>query len=356
MSFLELQNLSLRFDARMALEGLSLAVHQGEFFSLLGPSGCGKTTTIRLIAGFLHPNSGRILLQERDITSLPPEKRNMGIVFQSYALFPHLNVIENVAFGLKARKVPEREIGVKVRRALELVDLPGYEFRPIFELSGGEQQRVAIARAIVIEPLVLLLDEPLSNLDASLREATRRQLRRLAKSLGITTLFVTHDQEEAFALSDRIALLWKGQVQQVGTPQQLYHHPFNEFVAQFIGKSNILSLPCKAVASGFVTFSMPSGKELVAFLRPGIEFKPAVTFKVLLRPEALQFESSGNMARLGTGKIVGQQFTGRISEYEVDCSGLRLTVSEASQSPNRLHPVGEEVQLYYSPETVHVLQ
>src|SRR4030095_3887709 len=237
MPHVELKNLTQRFGSQTALEGLNLSIEKGELISLLGPSGCGKTTTIRLIAGFLVPTRGSGWIGGRDVTPLPPEQRNIGMVFQSYALFPHLNVYENVAFGLKAAKVPGPQIEDRVRRALELVNLPNYGKRPVFELSGGEQQRVAIARAVVIEPQILLLDEPLSNLDASLRERTRRQLRELITSLGITTLFVTHDQEEAFALSDRIVLLSKGQCQQVGTARELYNHPANEFVAGFIGQA-----------------------------------------------------------------------------------------------------------------------
>jgi len=213
MPHLELKNLTQRFGSQTALDGLNLSIEKGELISLLGPSGCGKTTTIRLIAGFLEPTRGSVWIGGRDVTALPPEQRNIGMVFQSYALFPHLNVFENVAFGLKAAKVPRLQIENRVRKALELVNLPNYGKRPVFELSGGEQQRVAIARAVVIEPQILLLDEPLSNLDASLRERTRRQLRELITSLGITTVFVTHDQEEAFALSDRIVLLSKGQCQ-----------------------------------------------------------------------------------------------------------------------------------------------
>lgn len=355
MSFLELQNLSLQFGQRVALDNLSLAVLQGEFFSLLGPSGCGKTTTIRLIAGFLHPDSGMILLEGQDIRPLPPDKRNMGMVFQSYALFPHLRVLDNVAFGLKARKVPGVEIPARVRRALDLVNLSGSESRSIFELSGGEQQRVAIARAIVIEPKVLLLDEPLSNLDASLRETTRRQLKHLAKSLGITTVFVTHDQEEAFAISDRVALLWQGSCQQVGTPQQLYHQPANEFVARFIGKSTILSLPCKSIENGNAILALPSGRTLCAQLSSGHWLRPGMTCKVMLRPEALQFDAAGHLSSLGAGRVLEVQYTGSISEFTVEIYGVQYLVTAPNHTPSSGYAVGEEVQLFYSSETVHIL-
>ncbi|HVN82929.1 MAG TPA: ABC transporter ATP-binding protein [Terriglobia bacterium] len=355
MSFLELQNLSLRYGPRVALDNLSLAVRKGEFFSLLGPSGCGKTTTIRLIAGFLQPDSGTILLEGQDIRPLSPDKRNMGMVFQSYALFPHLRVFDNVAFGLKARKVASPEIPAKVRRALDLVNLSGSEARSIFELSGGEQQRVAIARAIVIEPRVLLLDEPLSNLDASLRETTRRQLKHLAKSLGITTIFVTHDQEEAFAISDRVALLWQGTCQQVGTPRQLYHRPASEFVARFIGKSTILSLPCKSIENGNAILALPWGGTLSAPLGSSHWLRPGMTCKVMFRPEALQFQSAGHLSSLGEGRILEIQYTGSLSELTVEIQGVHFLVIVPNRSLSQIHSVGEEVQLFCSTETVQIL-
>src|SRR5262245_14922320 len=262
MPLLELQNLTQRFGDLTALDNLNLSVDAGEFLSLLGPSGCGKTTTIRLIAGFLTPTAGRVLVSGREITNLPPEKRNIGMVFQSYALFPHLNVLENVAFGLRAKKTPRNQIAARVKKTLALVNLSGYESRTMTQLSGGEQQRVAIARTLVTQPQILLLDEPLSNLDAGLREQTRKQLKQLTHSLGITAIFVTHDQQEAFALSDRIVLLSKGVCQQAGTAHDLYHSPANEFVARFIGKSNLLSLPFKGYGQDCLIFSFASGLEL----------------------------------------------------------------------------------------------
>ncbi len=354
MSFLRLENLTLRYGPKVALGGLNLEVSQGEFFSVLGPSGCGKTTTIRLIAGFLRPDSGRIFLHGKDITALPPERRNMGMVFQSYALFPHLNVLENVAFGLRARRVSFPKIRDRVKEALQLVNLSGYDSRPVYQLSGGEQQRVAIARAVVIEPEILLLDEPLSNLDASLRESTRRQLRQLTRSLGITTVFVTHDQEEAFSLSDRIALLFDGVCQQIATPQELYLRPANEVVAAFIGKSNILSLPCKSVQSGSALFTLPSGFDLVITVRPEEGIQPGQVYRILLRPEAIRLEPEGAGPMLGSGKILGLQFAGSYSEYFIDINGQDLTVVEPGVSGR--HAVGEEVRLYCVPKSAHLLK
>lgn len=254
MAFLSLQNLSKRYGESLAVADLSLDIERKEFFGLLGPSGCGKTTTLRIIAGLESPDTGRIEFDGQDITYLSPEKRGFGMVFQNYALFPHLNVFENVAFGLKARKREKAEIADRVRDALALVQLPGYERRPVTELSGGQQQRVAIARAIAIEPALLLFDEPLSNLDVALREETRRELRELVTKLGLTAVYVTHDQEEAFALCDRISVMSEGRVLQTGTPRALYEHPELTRVARFLGRNNLI------VARRLTSSDEPFGK------------------------------------------------------------------------------------------------
>jgi len=240
LPFLSLQNLSKRYGEAAAVRELSLDIERKEFFGLLGPSGCGKTTTLRMIAGLEAPDSGRIEFDGRDITTLSPERRGFGMVFQNYALFPHLNVFENVAFGLRARKREKAEIGERVRDALALVQLPGYDRRPVTELSGGQQQRVAIARAIAIEPALLLFDEPLSNLDIALREETRGELRELVTKLGLTAVYVTHDQEEAFALCDRISVMSEGRILQTGGPRELYERPALTRVARFLGRNNLI--------------------------------------------------------------------------------------------------------------------
>jgi ABC-type Fe3+/spermidine/putrescine transport system ATPase subunit len=240
MPLLVLQNISKRFDSTPVVKGVSLEVERGEFFGLLGPSGCGKTTTLRMIAGLEKPDSGAIEFDGRDVTKLTPEARGFGMVFQNYALFPHLNVFENVAFGLRARRKGKSEIDERVAQALDLVQLPGYEKRSVAELSGGQQQRVAIARAIAIEPALLLFDEPLSNLDVALREETRGELRQLVNRLGLTAVYVTHDQEEAFALCDRISVMSEGKILQTGTPGELYEHPAAVSVARFLGRNNLI--------------------------------------------------------------------------------------------------------------------
>ncbi|CAB49712.1 ABC transporter ATP-binding protein [Pyrococcus abyssi] len=249
---------------------VDLEVKDGELISILGPSGCGKTTTLRIIAGLERPDKGNVLFDGRDVTFLPPYSRNIGFVFQDYALFPHMNVFKNVAFGLEVRKLPRKEIERKVREVLELVGLKGFENRMPEQLSGGQQQRVALARALVIEPEVLLLDEPLSNLDAKVRESLRMEIKRIQKELGITTMYVTHDQEEAMAISDRIAVMNFGRIEQVGRPLELYYNPKTEFVAKFLGTGNLLKLrSTNGVAClGELCFNVGVDGPVKVFFRP----------------------------------------------------------------------------------------
>jgi len=247
-----------------------LTAHDGEFLTLLGPSGCGKTTTLRIIAGLERPDSGKVLFDGRAVNDLPPYERNIGIVFQDYALFPHMNVFKNIAFGLEMRRLPRREVERRVKRALELVGLEGLENRYPEQLSGGQQQRVALARALVVEPEVLLLDEPLSNLDAKIRERLRGEIKRIQRELGITTVYVTHDQEEAMAVSDRIAVMNFGRIEQVGKPLELYYHPRKEFVARFLGTSNILELEAEdgVVKLGSLRLNVGVSGRIKLFFRP----------------------------------------------------------------------------------------
>lgn len=238
-NIIELKNLSKRYDDNQVLDNLSLDIKKNEFLTLLGPSGCGKTTTLKIIAGFEYADEGKVLFEERDITDIPPHERQINTVFQKYALFPHMNIYENIAFGLKIKKLPKDEIDKKVKEMLKLVALDGFERRQVESLSGGQQQRVAIARALVNEPKVLLLDEPLGALDLKLRKEMQMELKKIQKKLGITFIFVTHDQEEALTMSDKIIVMNKGKIQQMGTPQDIYNEPENRFVAKFIGESNI---------------------------------------------------------------------------------------------------------------------
>ncbi|HEX6069206.1 MAG TPA: ABC transporter ATP-binding protein [Longimicrobiaceae bacterium] len=328
---LRLENLGKRFDDTVAVDDLTLEVGKGEFLSLLGPSGCGKTTTLRMIAGFEVPTSGRILLDGRDVTALPPQRRGTGMVFQSYALFPHLDVFENVAFGLRARGAPAAGIPAQVSRALARVDLSGYEKRSVQALSGGQQQRVALARALAPEPPVLLLDEPLSNLDAALRERTRGELRALLKEVGITAVFVTHDQEEAFHLSDRIAVLDRGRLQQVGTPEELYHQPANAFVAAFVGQANFLEGTIVEWREGCALCELPGGARWCV---SADSLAVGSRVRVMTRPESLRLtdEDAAGAGAL-RGRVVDRRFAGGSTYYRVDLGGAGEVVAAVTGRP-----------------------
>ncbi len=323
---LSLQGLVKRFGTVTAVDHLSLELQEGEFLTLLGPSGCGKTTALRVVAGFERPDAGTLTFQGEDVTEWNPQRRGFGMVFQNYALFPHLDVAENVAFGLKSRRRPREEIGERVEAALERVSLPGLGSRAVQALSGGQQQRVALARALAIEPPLLLLDEPFSNLDAALRERTRTELRLLVKELGITALFVTHDQEEAFDLSDRIAVMDGGKLRQVGTPEELYRNPTHRFVAGFVGRINALEGVLEEERGGVVRVRLDAGPRWT--LAPGPEPGPC---ELLVRPEDLTFVEAGTAESL-PGRIRDRRFLGAYTLYFVDTetTGILEVVSRES--------------------------
>ena len=307
MSSLHLHNLSKTFGDLRAIAPIEIEIREGEFFSLLGPSGCGKTTLLRMIAGLEPPSSGTIVIDGVDITSFPPQNRNVGIVFQNYALFPHMSVFENVAYGLEVKKIPRNEILAKVQHILEKVHLLEKADISVPLLSGGEQQRVAVARAVVVEPGVLLFDEPLSNLDYALRLETRAEIKRLQREVGITTIYVTHDQGEALALSDRIAVLKNGIVQQVGTPDELYFHPGNAFTASFIGHANLFS---PEICKEYFNLTMADVKELLAVL-----------------PEEIVLSADSGKAQ---GRIIDKQFSGANVEYAIDFVGQLVKAIRSS--------------------------
>ena len=310
-SFLTLDRLDKHFAGLHVTAGLSLSVAQSEIVALLGPSGSGKTTVLRLVAGFETPDSGRVRVEEEDVTDLPPEKRRFGMVFQHYALFPHMTVGENVSFGLEARRTPRPEIARRVAEALAAVDLAGFERRAIGEISGGQQQRVALARALAPRPRVLLLDEPLSNLDPSLRERTRRELKRIIQRVGITTLFVTHEQEEAFDLGNRVAVLNAGRLEQVGRPEELYEEPASRFVATFIGRSSVLAATWEPEQGGA---RLAAGPVWRAARQDGLA--PGVAVDLVVRPEGLMFspEPAGDTL---AGEVVGRRYAGRVASFDV---------------------------------------
>jgi ABC-type Fe3+/spermidine/putrescine transport system ATPase subunit len=331
VSYLHLDGLTRRFGGEAGVFGLSLAVEQGGILALLGPSGSGKTTTLRMLGGFERPDAGRIAIGGEDVTALRPELRNVGMVFQHYALFPHLDVGQNVAFGLESRGVPAPEVARRVREALVLVDLAGFERRPVAALSGGQQQRVALARALAPEPRVLLLDEPLSNLDPALRERTRRELRALIRRVGITTVIVTHEQEDAFDLADLVAVLDRGRLEQLGSPEELYLHPATPFVGGFIGRSSWIRGQV-APADGMVSVEGARWR-LAGAARPKT---PDVL--LLLRPEALAFVPPGPRGLAAT--VTDRRYAGASTYYLVQTvAGVTIEVSAGREAA----VVGESV-------------
>ncbi|HEK1685559.1 TPA: ABC transporter ATP-binding protein [Pseudomonas putida] len=334
MAFLQLDNLCKRYGAIDAVVATNLAIEQGEFVSLLGPSGCGKTTTLQMIAGFVDVSSGRILLDGRDITHAKPSSRGLGVVFQSYALFPHMTVADNVAFGLRMRKQPETEIRRKVTEVLALVRLDRHAERYPRELSGGQRQRVALARALVIEPPVLLLDEPLSNLDANLREEMQFEIRRIQSEVGITTLMVTHDQAEALSISDRVVVMQAGRVTQVDEPYRLYEHPRTRFISDFVGKANLL--PGELDGAGL----------------PQVRHSCDASLTLSLRPEKIDLLDNGT-GRL-QGRILTRYFLGSQWLYRIGTPLGELTVVRRNDGSA---PLGEgvDVGLDWQPELLRVL-
>ena len=353
-SLLSLTNISKSFASTRAVNDVSLDVNQGEFFGLLGPSGCGKTTTLRMIAGLEQPDSGSIKFDGKEITNLPPERRGFGMVFQNYALFPHLNVFENVAFGLRARHKPKAEMDDRVTSALELVQLPGYGKRRIDELSGGQQQRVAIARAIAIEPALLLFDEPLSNLDVSLREETRSELRELVTRLRLTAVYVTHDQEEAFALCDRIAVMVGGKLMQTGQPRDLYEQPSDISVAKFLGRNNLIrSMRLSSSKTSDGEFKTLDGGHTLKLNIKHEELAPLNKPVFLaIRPEHVVLNIRSSSENILSGQVRDIVFAGATSTVRIDANGLLLEALVLQ--PNGLH-VGQECSVALPPEHLRPL-
>ncbi|MFQ5679275.1 MAG: ABC transporter ATP-binding protein [Gemmatimonadota bacterium] len=324
---LELDGLRKRFGETRAVDGVDLQVEEGEFLTLLGPSGCGKTTVLRLVAGFERPDEGEVWFGGEQVTRWTPQRRGFGMVFQHYALFPHLSVFENVAFGLRARRTPAERIRERVADSLARVDLEGRESRKVQELSGGQQQRVALARALAIQPRLLLLDEPLSNLDAALRERTRTELRALIKDLGITSLYVTHDQEEAFDLSDRVAVMRAGRLRQVGTPEELYERPADRFVASFVGRATVLAATLETPgAEGELVGRLPDG---TGWRLPAASLAPepppiGAAIELYLRPEALVLRLAAAGEGVLRGRVRDRRFRGALTTYRIEIPGEGL--------------------------------
>ena len=342
------QGLTKRFGAQEVVSSVGFSIEEGEMFTLLGPSGCGKTTLLRLIAGFYSVDAGEIRFDERVINDLPPHERGIGMVFQNYALWPHMTVFENASYGLRLRKVPHAEIGERIHAVLEKLRLGGFEKRYPGQLSGGQQQRVALARALVLNPKILLLDEPLSNLDAKIRIQVRAEIRKLQKELGITTVYVTHDQEEALTLSDRIAVLNKGKVLQVGPPKALYERPHNQFVADFIGINNLSEGTGEAVdpQQRWLRVKTAFG-ELTAVMDE--RFRPGDRCVVSIRPENAVLDGEPAPGRnLVRGKIVFAAYLGHTLRYDVDLgAGLLFKVDIRDPWHHTQRPMGSAVALSF---------
>ena len=341
-TIISFENVNKFYEDTHVLKNINFEIEKGKFYTLLGPSGCGKTTILRIIAGFTDVSNGKVTLNGQDVTNLPPNKRKVNTVFQDYALFPHMNVFENIAFGLRLKKTPENIIKEKVADALKMVQLSGYENREISQMSGGQQQRVAIARALVNEPEVLLLDEPLSALDLKLRTDMQYELRELQQRLGITFIFVTHDQEEALAMSDEIFVMSKGEIIQSGTPVDIYDEPINRFVADFIGESNIVDGVMKE--DYLVEFV---GKE---FECADAGMRPNEKVEIVIRPEDLTLTSIEN-GKL-TVEVDTQLFRG--VHYEIIC--YDENGNEWMIHSTRKAEVGSKVGLYFEPQDIHVMR
>ena len=340
-ALIRLSDLTMAFDGETVLDRLNLTINDREFLTLLGPSGCGKTTTLRIIAGFLTPDSGDVFFEGQRINNLPPYKRKINTVFQKYALFPHLDVFDNIAFGLRISKLPKQEILDRVTEMLSIVSLKGFEHRKVTSLSGGQQQRVAIARALVNRPKVLLLDEPLGALDLRLRKDMQNELKRIQQAMGITFIYVTHDQEEALTMSDTVVVMDKGHIQQIGTPQDIYNEPQNAFVADFIGESNILDGIMRA------DFCVEFFGHRYQCLDQG--FAPNEPVDVVIRPEDIDIVHPQNGLLLGT--VTNVTFKGVHYDIIVDLGGFKWLVQTTD-----FQPVGAEVGIQLEPDAIHVMK
>jgi len=352
MAFLEINDLRKSFGPLHVVQNFELAVERGEFVSFLGPSGCGKTTTLRMVAGFERPSAGAIRINGQEMTGLRPNQRNVGMVFQSYALFPNMTVAENVGFGLKVAKRPAAEIRARVEEMLELIRLPTLAGRYPYQLSGGQQQRVALARAIAIKPQVLLLDEPLSALDAKIRVSLREEIKTVQRELGITTIYVTHDQEEALSMSDRIVVMNEGRVEQIGTPFEVYNYPRTRFVASFVGTLNILRARVTDAARGLIAID---DQEIVA--RRGIAgAKTGENRLVALRPEAISLADPGGERNRMRGTIEDVSFLGSVMRIRVRFATSAISL-DTFNNPSVAPPQrGQPVTVGFAHEDVLVLE
>lgn len=334
----------------MAVDHVQIEIEQGELVTLLGPSGCGKTTTLRLIAGFEFPTQGIIRLDGEVINDEPPHKRDMSMVFQSYAIFPHLSVFENTAYGLNVMRLPREVIRERVARVLELVELTGLENRAPNQLSGGQQQRVALARALIMEPKVLLMDEPLSNLDAKLREQMRTEIRRIQKRLAITSVYVTHDQVEAMTLSDRIVIMNEGRIEQIGSPTEIYRHPQTRFVADFIGRANFVEGVVRDQRNGQLV--LDALDTVLTVEAPDRGVSVGATATLVIRPEMVEIDSDQGQVE---GIVRRATYLGNVIEYDIEVAGQLLALVEYDPRHTTIHPEGQMVRLRFLEDCLYVL-
>jgi spermidine/putrescine transport system ATP-binding protein len=353
----ELQNVTKRFGDVSAVDAVSLSVLKGEFLTLLGPSGCGKTTLLRMLAGFEAPDTGRVLLGGRDVTEVPPYRRDVTTVFQHYALFPHMNVFDNVAFGLERRRISRDEIESRVARALEMVRMSELDLRQSGEMSGGQQQRVALARALVLEPRVLLLDEPLAALDLKLRKEMQLELKDLQRRLGISFIYVTHDQEEALTMSDRIAVMNAGHIEQLGRAEEIYERPSTEFVAGFIGVSNILEGRVESTEQECSIIDIGGSRVRVNVRASAVALEPGQRVRFLVRPEKITISSEASEHGLAA-KIEAAVYLGESTQWRVSLDGEQtITVLGQNTQPfdSARSRVGEKVFVSWAPESAVIL-
>ena len=332
-----------------AVDHVSLDIRPGEFITLLGPSGCGKTTMLRMIAGFERPTGGQIFIGGDKVTSLTPDKRDTAMVFQSYALFPHMNVFDNIAYGLRIKKLSAKEIKQRVEKILALAGLAGMESRNPNQLSGGQQQRVALARALVMEPGVLLFDEPLSNLDAKLRVHMRSEIRKIQQKLGITSIYVTHDQAEAMSMSDRVIVMNQGVVEQIGSPAEIYHQPATQFVADFIGLANIVEAAVVESTPGQVVIKCLGS---LFTIPTALTLQPGQTVKVIFRPETAVVTETGTI----TAQVESSVFMGAYQDYHLVVDGKNIVVQEYNPHYKRIFQAGEQAGLAIDPRSLHLVQ
>jgi len=348
-----LEAVSKQFGDHTAVAGVSISIRDGEFFSLLGPSGCGKTTTLRMIAGFVEPDEGRILLQGDDVTAVPPNRRPVNMVFQQYALFPHMSVYDNVAFGLSVKRVPRNQHRPRIEELLRVVSLEGFERRKPRQLSGGQQQRVALARALVNRPAALLLDEPLGALDVKLRRQMQLELKRIQHDLGTTFVYVTHDQEEALAMSDRIAVMDSGRVEQIGTPREVYEQPATPFVADFIGSLNAIEIRVDEVVGGYAIARLGERDRIVVPVEAGTG--SGAELRIAVRPEHVEFVGSDENGSRLAGTVADIVYLGMYTQFHVDTGAGRVVshrlADRSVDGPER----GATVELAWDADDSYVL-